>query len=97
MSDVMDRIRSNRQGFQTQHIEVREAEETHQPITSPLSQEAASEFAQMLHLEGGEGVIMYFPKKIDFEVGDVLYLRERGQGENGLIVQAFEKGTAAYP
>ncbi|MCP9494115.1 MAG: DUF853 family protein [Pyrinomonadaceae bacterium MAG19_C2-C3] len=97
MSDIMDRIRSNQTGFQMQSVEVREAEEINQPTTSPLSQEAASEFAQMLHLEGGEGVIMYFPKKIDFEVGEVLYLRERKQGENGLIVQAFEKGTASYP
>lgn len=97
MADVMDRIRSNRQGFQTQPAEDREAEESRKSITSLLSQEPASEFAQMLHLEGGEGVIMYFPKKIDFEVGDVLYLRERGQSENGLIVQAFEKGTASYP
>jgi len=38
---------------------------------------------------------MYF-LKIDFEVGDVFCAREHGQGENGLIVQAFES-TTSYP
>src|SRR6185295_11726406 len=32
-----------------------------------------------------------------FEVGDVLYLRERGMGEQGIIVQVVSKSTARYP
>lgn len=68
-----------------------------QPITSPLSQEPAIEFAQMVELESGEGSIMYYSKQVDFDVGDVLYLRERESDENGVIVQAIEKGTTNYP
>ncbi|MEA5538803.1 DUF87 domain-containing protein [Limnoraphis robusta Tam1] len=74
---------------------------------SPLSSEIAVESAQLLELSGSEGSIIFYPKVRDFDVGDVLYLRERGQTisqaedskaiENGVIVQIISKGIANYP
>ncbi|MCT7978147.1 ATP-binding protein [Laspinema olomoucense] len=72
-----------------------------------LSSEIAVESAQLLELSGSEGSIIFYPKVRDFDVGDVLYLRERGQItsqaeesqviENGIIVQIISKGIANYP
>ncbi|KMW70200.1 hypothetical protein WN50_37085 [Limnoraphis robusta CS-951] len=60
-----------------------------------------------MELSGSEGSIIFYPKVRDFDVGDVLYLRERGQTisqaedskaiENGVIVQIISKGIANYP
>lgn len=74
---------------------------------SALSSEIAVESAQLLELSGSEGSIIFYPKVRDFDVGDVIYLRERGQTisqaedskviENGVIVQIISKGIANYP
>ncbi len=92
----LETIRSVQQGFQTTHVTTSTSASSI-PVTSKLAPKPALEFAQMVELESGEGVILYYPKKVDFDIGDVLYLRERGTGENGLIVQAVEKSTANYP
>jgi hypothetical protein len=94
---IFEQIQSVQQNFQVPTVSTQGTAQT-QPATSSLSPEPALEFAQMVELEGGEGAILYYPKPVDpFDIGDVLYLRERDSGENGLIVQAIEKGTANYP
>lgn len=94
---IIEEIESIKQGFQTHSFELKELDSTDRAITSMLSNQKALEFAQLVHLDAGEGVILYYPKKVDFDIGDVLYLRERDSGENGIIVQVIEKSTASYP
>jgi hypothetical protein len=52
----------------------------------------------MLELSEGQGTLLYYPKVLSIDVGDVFYLRERDEAgkENGLIVQVISKGTADY-
>jgi hypothetical protein len=93
---VVQQIQSVQEGFQVSSVSTQQPASL-PPVTSPLSQSPVIEFAQMVELEGGEGSIMYYPRQVEFDVGDVIYLRERDSGENGLIVQVIEKGTVAYP
>jgi hypothetical protein len=95
---VPDMISSLQRGFQTPDIS-REPPEPPAPVRSPLSDEPAITCAQLEELTEGEGLILYWPRGLeeDFEVGDVLYIRERDSGENGLVVQSVEKGTVNYP
>ena len=93
---VVQQIQSVQQGFQASPVNTQPNSQA-TPVTSSLSPDPAITFAQLLELEGGEGSIIYYPKPQDpFDVGDVLYLRERNSGENGLIVQVVEKSTATY-
>ena len=76
-------------------------------IFSTFSNSPSIQFAQLVSLTDGEGKFIYYPKKgdygFDIEVGQVLYLRERGEDEipeeveNGLIIQVVSLGTASYP
>jgi uncharacterized protein DUF87 len=95
-NSVADKVRSKQQGFHSPEATVTPAAAI-ELIVSPLSQEPAIRFAQMVELSEGEGIITYYPKEVDFDIGDILYLRERNSGENGIIVQAIEKETASYP
>jgi hypothetical protein len=92
----IEQIQSIQEGFEASSVSTQSATLS-EPIISPLSNAPAIEFAQMVELESGEGIIMYYPKALDFDVGDVLYLRERESGENGIIGQVIEKGTTTYP
>ncbi len=75
------------------------------PIRSSLSQSESLECAQLVELVDGEGTILYYPRDLNIEVGDVFFLRERlnegqiedGQVENGIIVQMISLGIASYP
>lgn len=96
-------------GFTTPDVELDEImpDNSETGSKSALSSEIAVESAQLLELSGSEGSIIFYPKVRDFDVGDVLYLRERGQTiskaedskavENGVIVQIISKGIANYP
>lgn len=96
-------------GFKTPDVDLDDLipENSETVSKSPLSSEIAVESAQLLELSGSEGSIIFYPKVRDFDVGDVLYLRERGQTisqaedskaiENGVIVQIISKGIANYP
>jgi hypothetical protein len=96
-ANTLEEIKNLQEGFDVPSVSTQTPPTPPPPITSPLSNDPAIEFAQMVHLESGEGTIIYYPKAVDFDVGDVLYLRERDNGENGIIVQAIEKGTTNYP
>lgn len=93
-------------GFQAPEINIDAQSEAVLPVKSKLSSENAVDSAQLMELTGSEGSLIFYPKARDFEVGDVLYLRERKQSdksdesdesENGLIVQIISKGIASYP
>ncbi|KKD38132.1 helicase HerA domain-containing protein [Limnoraphis robusta] len=96
-------------GFKTPDVDLDDLipENSETVSKSALSSEIAVESAQLLELSGSEGSIIFYPKVRDFDVGDVLYLRERGQTisqaedskaiENGVIVQIISKGIANYP
>jgi hypothetical protein len=47
--------------------------------------------AELVELTGGTGRFLYYPLVITIDPGDVFYLRERNQGENGIIVQVIKK------
>ncbi|MFM6456204.1 MAG: hypothetical protein ACKPH7_30840, partial [Planktothrix sp.] len=96
-------------GFTTPDVDIDEITPDNSGAVSKsaLSSEIAVESAQLLELSGSEGSIIFYPKVRDFDVGDVIYLRERGQTisqaeeskaiENGVIVQIISKGIANYP
>ncbi len=68
------------------------------PTTSPLASGPAIETAQMVELSEGGGTLLYYPRALAINVGDVFYLRERDTPpqENGVIVQVIRKETAPY-
>lgn len=81
-----------------------------EPIRSAFSNTEALESAQMIQLSDGEGSILFYPKRVQLEVGDILFLRERDEtpglsteqtslpvSENGVVVQIISLGTASYP
>ncbi|MFB2938358.1 ATP-binding protein [Aerosakkonemataceae cyanobacterium BLCC-F154] len=93
-------------GFHSPEVDIDTQLEAEVPVKSKLSSENAVDSAQLMELTGSEGSIIFYPKARDFEVGDVLYLRERKQSdanyeskesENGIIVQIVSKGVASYP
>lgn len=70
------------------------------PARSALSQSEAIQSTQLVELSDGEGTILYYPKQVRLDVGDVLFLKEREETEsteNGVIVQVVSLGTARYP
>lgn len=70
------------------------------PARSALSQSEAIQSAQLVDLTDGEGAILFYPKQVKLDVGDVLFLKERAEdesSENGVIVQVVSLGTARYP
>lgn len=66
------------------------------PIISSLASAPAITAAEMVELSGGTGKLLYYPLQVSINPGDVFYLRERNQGENGIIVQIVTKETASY-
>jgi hypothetical protein len=50
----------------------------------------------MVEISAGTGKLLYYPEEVPIKPGDVFYLRERDQGENGVIVQVIRKETASY-
>lgn len=51
--------------------------------TSELSNSEALTSAQLIELVDSEGSIIFYPKHVDLQVGDVLFLRERQANEDG--------------
>ena len=94
-SALFEQIQAGQHGFDPSSVNTQSPAPS-EPIISLLAQQPATLYAQMLELEGGNGSILYYPKEVEFDVGDVLYLRERDYGENGLIAQVVEKSTANY-
>ncbi len=93
------------QGSKATDVEL-EAENYEEPIQSNLSSEPAVRAAQLLDLTGSEGSIVFYSKARDFDVGDVIFLREKVFSQNGLpptdpetglIAQIISKGIASYP
>lgn len=68
-----------------------------EPPTSDLADEPASLYVQLLSLSAGEGTLLYHPNHFSVDPGDVLYLRQHGRGENGLIIQVVTCSIAEYP
>lgn len=66
------------------------------PVKSSLSSSPAITGVELIELSGGTGKLLYYPVEVPLAPGDVLYLREREQGENGIIVQVITKETATY-
>lgn len=64
---------------------------------SKLSTTPSIDAAELIELSAGDGAMLYYPSAVEVDVGDVFYLRERNQGENGIIVQIIHKETAKYP
>jgi hypothetical protein len=87
------------EGFATINVDVSSATTAAPPAISSLSQKPAFLEAQLLDLTEGEGNFLYYPKahNIKVSVGGVFYLREQGAGENGVVVQVINIGTASYP
>lgn len=88
-------IKSSEEGFQLPEpvsfdIEATEADKR-LPIHSSLSQSEAIEFAQLIELADDEGTILFYPKRVRIEVGDVLFLRERAAEAYGGEASGSEK------
>ena len=88
-------IKSSEEGFQLPEpirfdIEATEADKR-LPIHSSLSQSEAIEFAQLIELADDEGTVLFYPKRVRIEVGDVLFLRERAAEEYGEEESGSEK------
>src|SRR5712691_2949978 len=66
------------------------------PVMSSLASAPAISAAELVELAGGTGRFLYYPLAITIDPGDVFYLRERNQGENGIIVQVIKKEIASY-
>ena len=91
--------------FEAPEVDIEEEVDEEAP-QSNLSNESAVQSAQLLELTGSEGSIVFYPKDRDFDVGDVIFLREKvfyenklppQDSEKGLIAQIISKGIASYP
>jgi len=47
------------------------------PARSSISRSEALQYTQLVELADGQGSILFYPKQVELEVGDVLFLRER--------------------
>jgi hypothetical protein len=71
-------------GFQLQTVSFDSSDvidSTPLPAYSALSLGEALQYAQLIELKDAGGSILYYPRRVEFEVGDVLFLRERPQEE----------------
>lgn len=66
------------------------------PVTSSLSSYPAITAAELMEISGANGKFIFYPNDVSVTLGDVFYLRERNQGENGIIVQVIKKESASY-
>ena len=46
-------------------------------VRSSISRSEALQYTQLVELADGQGSILFYPKQVELEVGDVLFLRER--------------------
>ena len=80
-------------GFQMEAISFDSSEvevTTRIPVYSHYSEEKALQHAQLVQLTENEGQILFYPGESSFEVGDVLFLRERSIED----VEAVSEGAS---
>lgn len=66
------------------------------PARSSISRSEALPYTQLVELADGQGSILFYPKQVELQVGDVLFLRERfpEEGAENEVVNQKSAGIA---